>query len=473
MEDPGEEWEIVEYPPSWEGEEASQSKISWILSKGLWLGKKVMITGFVVSSAPLVLPPLVVVSALGFAVSVPFGVVFASYRCTEKLMNKLLPLPEPYGTLDYGPPKEDVIDEGEFAMEEEEKKQIQDTKENVETRIELVDDGNKMPEMDPNTLNDSGMTVQEKSYNEEAVKEKGYEEDDGEYLEGDDEGSLRGTNVKLKGRDEGSVEESLIKETKDEMPQQPVVKRVVVVVEGEKKNDHDVKKACEVTVIGRPVKVETESAVSRSEEPEVLKKESVVLLDKSRDEGSSGESTKKNKKKSKHRLKKALGLCRKKDDESAVTEKEIKSEIRHEKVAAGVDKLDARQAVHITPEEKNRTIEINSVSVTGFNDRENAQVTEETVGSQSILINGDRSVEQPNLVNEGVIPTVRKKEASKETTVVVSSDPENVQVEKVESNAVPWETAGKYDILPEICQCGSIMVHMLFFNDLISCLIFY
>ena len=65
--------------------------VSWILEKGLNLGKKIVVTGVVISSAPLVLPLLVVISALGFAVSVPFGLVFASHACTEKLMSKLLP----------------------------------------------------------------------------------------------------------------------------------------------------------------------------------------------------------------------------------------------------------------------------------------------------------------------------------------------------------------------------------------------
>ncbi|KAK9266875.1 hypothetical protein L1049_027134 [Liquidambar formosana] len=122
--DPTQEWKIQEYSSPSRG----SSKVSWILNKGLCLGKKVVVTGIVISSAPLVLPPLVVLSALGLAFSVPFGFYFASYACTEKLMSKLLARPTPL-MLDYGTDdeetsgyeaEEDVGFGGGIDMEEEE-----------------------------------------------------------------------------------------------------------------------------------------------------------------------------------------------------------------------------------------------------------------------------------------------------------------------------------------------------------------
>lgn len=89
MEEPKEEWQIQKYR-----REGNEGKVSWILNKGLTLGKKILLSGFVISSAPLVLPPLLVISAIGFVVALPSGVFLATYACSEKLMSKLLPLPE-------------------------------------------------------------------------------------------------------------------------------------------------------------------------------------------------------------------------------------------------------------------------------------------------------------------------------------------------------------------------------------------
>ncbi|EYU39696.1 hypothetical protein MIMGU_mgv1a003144mg [Erythranthe guttata] len=94
---------MVEFHPQLNGvsdSEEEKSRLRWLIDVGLRLGKKIVIAGFVITSAPLILPPLVVVSSVGFAFSVPFGVVFASYAFTQKLMSKLLPsppLPLPYG----------------------------------------------------------------------------------------------------------------------------------------------------------------------------------------------------------------------------------------------------------------------------------------------------------------------------------------------------------------------------------------
>lgn len=80
------------YSEEEDGDSSEKStKMGYVLDKGLSLGKKLVVTGFVVSSVPLLLPPLLVVSALGLTFSLPFGFIYASYAFTEKLMSKLLP----------------------------------------------------------------------------------------------------------------------------------------------------------------------------------------------------------------------------------------------------------------------------------------------------------------------------------------------------------------------------------------------
>lgn len=80
------------YSEEEDGDSSEKStKMGYVLDKGLSLGKKLVVTGFVVSSVPLLLPPLLVVSALGLTFSLPFGFIYASYVFTEKLMSKLLP----------------------------------------------------------------------------------------------------------------------------------------------------------------------------------------------------------------------------------------------------------------------------------------------------------------------------------------------------------------------------------------------
>ena len=131
MEDPSEEWETEEY--SCEG---NGGKMSWLLNNGLVLGKKVLITGIVVSSTPLVIPPLLAISAIGFVVSIPSGLLLASYACSERLMTKLLPGPAlPSHLLDFGLASDDeeVEEEGEgcegdIGMEKEEEEQMKETK---------------------------------------------------------------------------------------------------------------------------------------------------------------------------------------------------------------------------------------------------------------------------------------------------------------------------------------------------------
>lgn len=71
--------------------ESEEDKISWIWSKAVSVGKKVLTAGVVVSSAPLLIPPLVVASTIAFISSVPFCLFLANYACTQKVMRTLLP----------------------------------------------------------------------------------------------------------------------------------------------------------------------------------------------------------------------------------------------------------------------------------------------------------------------------------------------------------------------------------------------
>ncbi|CAE5962908.1 unnamed protein product [Arabidopsis arenosa] len=86
----------------------SEDKRSWIWSKALSVGKKVLTAGVVVSSAPLLVPSLFVASTIAFLSSVPFCFFLANYACTQKVMSTLLPDTEETGGVD----KED--DESRF-----------------------------------------------------------------------------------------------------------------------------------------------------------------------------------------------------------------------------------------------------------------------------------------------------------------------------------------------------------------------
>ncbi|KAI4350149.1 hypothetical protein L6164_010658 [Bauhinia variegata] len=88
VEEPAEEWNS-----KGNSSEANGGKMNWMLNGGLNLGKQILVAGFVASSAPVVVPPLVVVSAIRLAASVPYGLFLASHACTEKLVSKLLPRP--------------------------------------------------------------------------------------------------------------------------------------------------------------------------------------------------------------------------------------------------------------------------------------------------------------------------------------------------------------------------------------------
>ncbi|KAL3523406.1 hypothetical protein ACH5RR_016240 [Cinchona calisaya] len=385
MEDPGEEWDVEEYYTDSGGEEC-KSKVRWILNKGLQLGKTVVIAGFVMSSAPLVLPPLVVVSALGFAVSVPFGVVFASYACTEKLMSKLLPIPASSPMLEYdtrlikdGEEEEEGQSAfaGEFVLEERVKEQMGDTKEEVD---------------------------QENVYKDETFKEKGYEEDVGEYLEGEDEGSLGGTNIKIESAEKAVDREPLVEESKNERPL-PGVKRVVVVMGREKKNANDVTKTDELVLVARGVRSDSRDVekVTRNEEDKVLEG-TTGLLEKIRDKGKVGESAKKNKKKNKHRVTKFHGVAVNKEDKHGQHTKEMDENLNKELGKKGDETIREAKTGKMKVTSKHLMKED-----VGIDDKNNVLASDKSVGYQSTLTNGNHAakkckitdMEKPVAVEQG------------------------------------------------------------------------
>ncbi|CAI0559570.1 unnamed protein product [Linum tenue] len=75
-----------------ESETQYSGKAGWVMDQGLTLGKKILVTGLVVTSAPVVIPSILVISALGFACSLPSSFFLATYLFTESLMTRLLPL---------------------------------------------------------------------------------------------------------------------------------------------------------------------------------------------------------------------------------------------------------------------------------------------------------------------------------------------------------------------------------------------
>ncbi|CAH8256898.1 unnamed protein product [Arabidopsis lyrata] len=78
----------------------SEDKRSWIWSKAVSVGKKVLTAGVIVSSAPLLVPSLFVASTIAFLSSVPFCFFLANYACTQKVMSTLLPDTEETGGVD-------------------------------------------------------------------------------------------------------------------------------------------------------------------------------------------------------------------------------------------------------------------------------------------------------------------------------------------------------------------------------------
>ncbi|KAK7278279.1 hypothetical protein RJT34_23305 [Clitoria ternatea] len=93
-------------------------KVRWMCNKGLRLGKQILVAGFVATSAPIVLPPVVVASAIGLAVSMPYAFFLASHACTQCLMSKLLPRPTPQNRKLCFQPNVDIIYTDKEAQED-------------------------------------------------------------------------------------------------------------------------------------------------------------------------------------------------------------------------------------------------------------------------------------------------------------------------------------------------------------------
>ncbi|KAL6002598.1 hypothetical protein ACLOJK_022817 [Asimina triloba] len=85
-------------------------KLRLIFDKGWRIGKKIAITGVAISTAPILLLPLFIFSVFSLAFSVPFGLVFAGYVCTDKIMCfLLLPPPPPQDAVATVAPSEEEL----------------------------------------------------------------------------------------------------------------------------------------------------------------------------------------------------------------------------------------------------------------------------------------------------------------------------------------------------------------------------
>lgn len=105
---------------------------SELTAAGWKLAKAAAVAGATVTAAPMVLPPLVIVSALGLAFSLPSTILVAGYVCNEKLMTSLLSTPTPTDQLDAQPELYLMYEEEEGKEEEvEEKKKDSEEDEKV------------------------------------------------------------------------------------------------------------------------------------------------------------------------------------------------------------------------------------------------------------------------------------------------------------------------------------------------------
>lgn len=159
-------WEMVDYYPPFkdEDEEQEKSQVSWV--RVIHAGKKVVIAGLVLTSLPFLLPPMVVISALGLALSVPYGVVLASYACTHKLMTKLLP---PTPTPTPSPTHQDEL-EGFVDMENEfdEIRRREEEPEGYNNLDDVVAEKDEKPYFNVD-MNQGENFLQEKNENKENV----------------------------------------------------------------------------------------------------------------------------------------------------------------------------------------------------------------------------------------------------------------------------------------------------------------
>ncbi|KAM1308530.1 hypothetical protein ACFX2H_010628 [Malus domestica] len=282
MEDPSGESELEEDFP-----EANCGKMRWILNKGWGLGKKVLVTGLVISSAPIVLPPLVVISAIGLALSVPSGIILASYACSEKIMSKLLPYSEPPPLLENNVTlmsnNEELQHDEEWErgmwvgaktdIEKEEGWDWTDRLEGREMRVEFVDEetGDIIEEAAQGNVTEDVGEI-------EFVEENGYERDVDESTDEEEKLILDSIyEVKIKGLSEDFKDDSVL----DENQVDEVCGLVFNVIEG------DVQMGV-IPTEGTTVAIkesEGQERVNDIVEEAELVEETRGLLEKIRDEG--------------------------------------------------------------------------------------------------------------------------------------------------------------------------------------------
>ncbi|OMP08025.1 hypothetical protein COLO4_06844 [Corchorus olitorius] len=282
MDSPESEWEIQQ---SSGGNSSNNGKLCWMLR----LGKKILVSGIVISSAPLVLPPLMAISAIGFACSIPYGVFLVSYACTQTVMNRLLPMPLPASPLLVEYRKEldgeeeadwdeklggqkEVI-KGGIHMEREEEEFKKDTIQEVEMRLELVD--KEEEELDERNIVQEdafwkgGVEIDQTKTMEE-VEEKGYEGDIGVFLDKEEERPSQIFEVEVDEIIELKTEQPIIEDSSREQTAGEV-HGFEAVAEEDEKHSSSIKK-------NRPLEA------ANVEEDEELVREKRGLLGRNRDE---------------------------------------------------------------------------------------------------------------------------------------------------------------------------------------------
>ncbi|KAF3341702.1 hypothetical protein FCM35_KLT00340 [Carex littledalei] len=116
-----------------ESEQENQQNYKQDKEWGRWVGsivRKVAIVGATAVAAPVVIPPVIVLSTLGGAFCVPFGVYLGTVALTDKFMNYLLPEEQ----LEEEPNEE--LDA--WFDEENEDNQVACTEEEIWQQIELI-----------------------------------------------------------------------------------------------------------------------------------------------------------------------------------------------------------------------------------------------------------------------------------------------------------------------------------------------
>ncbi|MED6217726.1 hypothetical protein PIB30_020357 [Stylosanthes scabra] len=242
-----------------ESDDGNGGKGSWVLN----LGKKVLVAGLVATSAPIVVPPLFVASAIGVVASVPYVFFLASHACTRTLMSRLLPFPHQH-QYDL------LLDEEQFGM---------DGAENVIMNCEkylISSDGGY----------EQGVVKDDESHSPDArhnVSEENDQEIEEENSAGRilvDDGEVIGDDV-----DDGiGMEEGLSGEGNGEQPMS-AGQGVVITIEDIDENEvvEEFKAPFDVTTVF--VEQFGDKAIEGEIDEEELKRETKGLLEDIRDEG--------------------------------------------------------------------------------------------------------------------------------------------------------------------------------------------